>query len=149
MGRITSTKPSLTSADIQAAVAAALGAHTFDTPLTADQAQAAAAAALTAHAFESPLTAAEAQAAAESALSAAPPSPIASIQRGVITLGTDTSSLDATITEVELSKAMVVSAATTLKASYLRLTSSTELTLKRTTSSSGSFTVPYEVIEYA
>ena len=149
MGRITSTKPSLTSADIQAAVTAALAAHSFESPLTETEIQEAAAAALNAHGFDTPLTAAEAQAAAEAALGAAPPSPIASIQRGVITLGTDSSSRAATITEVELSKAMVVSASTTLRASYLRLTSSTELTLKRTTSSSGSFTVPYEVIEYA
>ena len=58
MGRITSTKPALTAADIQAACANALDAHTFEEPPTAAQIQA--------------------------ELAASPPSPIASIQRGSV-----------------------------------------------------------------
>ena len=58
MGRITSTKPALTAADIQAACANALDAHTFEEPPTAAEIQA--------------------------ELAASPPSPIASIQRGSV-----------------------------------------------------------------
>ena len=111
MGRIRSTKPSLTSADIQAALAAALTAHSFDTPLTVAEAQAAAAAALTAHVFESPLTEAQVQTAAEAALTASPPSNIASIQRGSVSVrrasGVLSARLSATISSVDTSKAWV------------------------------------------
>ncbi len=58
MGRITSTKQALTAADIQAACANALDAHTFEEPPTAAEIQA--------------------------ELAAGPPSPIASIQRGSV-----------------------------------------------------------------
>ncbi len=155
MGRITSTKPGLTSADIRAAVAAALAAHSFDTPLTSDQAQAAAAAALSAHSF---LTEAQAQSAAESALAASPPSPIASIHRGSISKAIAASSVShttVTISSVEMSKTFV----NILKSSgdgyrsYLRtvrLESATQIRFDFNEASSEPHeSVSYEVIEFA
>lgn len=168
MGQITSTKPSLTAADIQAAVAAALTAHSFDTPLTVADAQAAAAAALTEHSFDTPLTAAEVQTAAEAALGASPPSPIASIQRGSLSIGVSDSSATATISSVDTSKTMInllaaISQArkggstvdeSTFGSLRLALSNETTIVVYKSgdvfgASSAGTLTVGYEASEYA
>ena len=86
MGRITSTKPALTAAEIQAACANALDAHTFEEPPTAAEIQA--------------------------ELAAGPPSPIASIQRGsvrvTIGFGNRSGTTDVTSVTFDSSKALLL-----------------------------------------
>ena len=103
-----------------------------------------------------PLTSDQVQAAAAAALAASPPSPIRSIQRGRITLGSTEIEKTVTITQVQTGKS-VVNLLTTLSmesatanVQYLGifLNSSTEVTLHRNQHFSRSVQVRYEVIEY-
>ena len=110
-----------------------------------------------------PLTPAQVQAAVAAALQANPPSPVRSIQRGVVTLMSNEAEKDVTITNVDLAKAqlrvlgesgLLISAGSGQTATRaflgatLRLLHATTIRIELDASSHGSGSVSYEVIEY-